>query len=146
VTANTPAVNRSIRIRAPIATVWDALIDPQKIEQWLNGAHVQTTWKPGSPIMFSGSLEGMTYRDKGVVLQFEPEAILQYSHWSKWSRIPDTPDNYSVVTLTVARSAADTLLAVRHENLATDEMYKHSKFHWEMTLPVLKQMLEAEQP
>jgi uncharacterized protein YndB with AHSA1/START domain len=141
--AKTPVVSESIRIRAPIAIVWDALIDPQKIEQWLNSTHVETTWKPGSPITFSGSLEGMTYRDKGIVLQFEPESILQYNHWSKWSRIPDTPDNYSVITLTVERSGADTLLAVRHENLATDEMYKHSKLHWQATLPLLKQLIEG---
>ena len=141
---HSPVVKSSIRIRAPIATVWDALVDPKKIERWLNGAHVETTWKPGSAITFSGSLEGMTYRDKGSVLKFEPEAILQYTHWSKWSRIPDTPANYSIVTLTVEPADSATLLAVRHENFATEEMYRHSKSHWETTLPVLKQMIEDD--
>ena len=141
--ASAPAVSQSIRIRAPIGKVWDALVDPHKIAQWLNGAHVETTWKPGSAITFSGSLEGMTYRDKGVVVKLEPEALMQYTHWSKWSRLPDTPEHYSVITITVAPAHGGTLLAVRHENLATEEMYKHSKSHWETRLPELKKLLEA---
>lgn len=141
--ASAPAVTQSIRIRAPLDAVWDALVDPQKIAQWLNGAHVETTWKPGSPITFSGSLEGMTYRDKGVVVKLEPQALMQYTHWSKWSRLPDTPEHYSVITITVTPAQGGTLLAVRHENLATEEMYKHSKSHWETRLPELKKLLEA---
>ena len=141
--ASAPAVSQSIRIRAAIGKVWDALIDPQKIALWLNGAHVETTWKPGSAITFSGSLEGMTYRDKGTVVKLEPEALMQYTHWSTWSRLPDTPKHYSVITITVAPTDGGTLLAVRHENLATDEMYKHSKSHWETTLQVLKKLLET---
>jgi uncharacterized protein YndB with AHSA1/START domain len=143
VSANAPAVSQSIRIRAPIDKVWDALVDPQIIAQWLNGAHVETTWKPGSAITFSGSLEGMTYRDKGVVVQLEPKSLMQYTHWSKWSRLPDTPEHYSIITIKVAPASGGTLLAVRHENLETEEMYRHSKSHWETTLPVLKKLLET---
>jgi uncharacterized protein YndB with AHSA1/START domain len=143
VIASPPAVAQSIRIRAPIGKVWEALVDPHKIAQWLNGAQIETTWKPGSAITFSGSLEGMTYRDKGTVVQLEPEALMQYTHWSKWSRLPDTPENYSIVTMTVAPMQGGTLLAVRHENLATDEMYRHSKSLWETRLPELKKLVEA---
>lgn len=141
--ATTPAVAQAIRIRAPIDKVWNALVDPQIIAQWLNGAHVETSWKPGSAITFSGSLEGMTYRDKGIVVQLEPKSLMQYTHWSKWSRLPDTPEHYSVITITVAPANGATLLSVRHENLATEEMYRHSKSHWETTLPVLKKLLET---
>jgi uncharacterized protein YndB with AHSA1/START domain len=143
VIATTPAVNQSIRIRAPLGKVWDTLIDPEKIAQWFNGAHVETTWQPGSAITFSGSLEGMTYRDKGTVVKLEPEALMQYTHWSRWSRLPDTPEHYSVITITVTPADGGTLLAVRHENLATEEMYKHSKSLWAATLPVLKKLIES---
>jgi uncharacterized protein YndB with AHSA1/START domain len=140
----TAVVAQSVRIRAPLARVWAALVDPTQIEQWLNGAHIETTWQVGSPITFSGTLEGMTYRDKGTVLQFEPRRIMQYTHWSKWSRLPDTPDNYSAITITVEPAREGTLLAVRHEHFVTDEMYNHAKLHWQTTLPVLKEMVEAE--
>jgi uncharacterized protein YndB with AHSA1/START domain len=140
----TGVVAQSVHILAPLARVWDALVDPAQIEQWLNGAHIETTWQVGSPITFSGAVEGMTYRDKGVVSQFEPRRRLQYTHWSKWSRLPDTPDNYSLITLTVEPEQNGTLLAVRHEHFVTDEMFDHAKFHWQMTLAVLKEMVEAE--
>lgn len=86
----------------------------------------------------------MKFRDKGVVQQFEPGRVLQYTHWSKWSRLPDTPDNHSVVTLTVEPERDGTLLTVRHERFASEELYKHAHFHWQMTLPVLKETVEVD--
>ncbi|HVY80953.1 MAG TPA: SRPBCC family protein [Steroidobacteraceae bacterium] len=141
--ASPPPVTQVIRIRAPLGKVWEALVDPQKIAQWLNGALIETTWEPGSAITFTGSLEGMTFRDKGVVVQLEPQALMQYTHWSTWSRLPDTPEHYSIITITVAPEKGGTLLAVRHENLATEEMYLHSKSHWETRLPELKKLVES---
>lgn len=78
--SNSPAVAKFVRIRAPIDRVWDTLTDPKKIEQWLNGAHVETTREIGSPITFRGTFIGKKYQDKGTVLKFEPGRIMQYTY------------------------------------------------------------------
>lgn len=142
--SSSPLVTKSVRIRAPIDKVWDTLTDPKKIEQWLNGDHVETTWEIGSPITFKGTFMGKKYQDKGTVLKFEPGRVMQYTYLSRWSRLPDTPENHSIITITVEPADEDTALTLNHERFATDEMYKHSRFHWEMTLNALKGLIEAD--
>ncbi len=63
---------KSIAINAPIADVWDALVNPATIKQYMFGADAVSEWKEGSPIVFRGEWEGVEYEDKGVILRFEP--------------------------------------------------------------------------
>jgi hypothetical protein len=37
-------------ISAPIAKVWDALVNPETIKQYMFGAEVVSDWNQGSPI------------------------------------------------------------------------------------------------
>lgn len=52
--------------------VWQALVDPDQIRQYMFGSQVVTDWRPGSPIVWKGKYEGRSYEDKGEVLQVEP--------------------------------------------------------------------------
>ena len=54
----------SIIINAPAAQVWKALTDPAIIKQYFFGTNVETDWKKGSPITWTGEWEGKTYQDK----------------------------------------------------------------------------------
>jgi uncharacterized protein YndB with AHSA1/START domain len=47
----------SINIDAPSEKVWDALITPETIKQYMFGADVVSDWREGSPIVWKG--EGM---------------------------------------------------------------------------------------
>jgi hypothetical protein len=38
-------------------------------------------------------MAGKTHEDKGVILRLEPERLLQYSHFSPLSGLPDAPDS-----------------------------------------------------
>ncbi len=89
----------SIAINAPSADVWDALVNPEAIEQYMFGTHVTTDWREGSPITWKGEWEGKPYEDKGVILKLEPERTLQYSHFSPLAGLPDKPENYHTVTI-----------------------------------------------
>ena len=55
----------SIAINAPVAKVWDALINPDVITQYFFGAEVVSGWKEGSPITFRGEYQGNKYEEKG---------------------------------------------------------------------------------
>jgi len=83
--------NAEIGINAPIAKVWDALVNPETIKQYMFGTNVVSDWKEGSPIVWKGEWQGKTYEDKGVILRLVPRQIIQYSHFSPLSGLPDVP-------------------------------------------------------
>jgi uncharacterized protein YndB with AHSA1/START domain len=44
----------SITIDAPVAQVWDALVNPAAIKQYMFGTNVISDWKKGSAIVWKG--------------------------------------------------------------------------------------------
>ena len=52
--------------------VWAALTEPKLIEKYMFGAHVETDWQPGSPIVWRGEYDGKPYEDKGEIVAVEP--------------------------------------------------------------------------
>jgi hypothetical protein len=42
-----------------------------------------------------------TYRERGTVLAIEREKLLKYSHWTELSRLPDAPENRTVITFSL---------------------------------------------
>src|SRR5688572_25589644 len=136
-------VTKAVRIAAPLAEVWAWLTEPDRIERWLNGTRVDTSWQVGAPLVFSGIWQGMRFRAKGVVLAFESLRRLQYSQWSRFWRLPDVPENYAVVTMAVTADGDDTILEVTHGRFPLETDAKHANFHWTVTLPVLKDLIES---
>jgi uncharacterized protein YndB with AHSA1/START domain len=132
------SVQLSIRIRAKASVVWATLLDPTKIARWMGGAQVESTWEPSSPITFTGTLNKRRYQDRGTVLSCEPERVLRYNHWSSWSAGTRT-----VITLTITPEGdAETVLAVRHDNLTSEEAFGHARFFWRNALADVKDMAE----
>jgi len=84
----------SIVIKAPVTKVWESLVNPEIAKKYFWGAEVSTGWKIGSPITFRGEFNGNKYEEKGEILQFIPESLLEYSHWSSLEGIPDVLENY----------------------------------------------------
>lgn len=134
--------NRSITINAPVAKVWAALRSPEMVKKYLFGTDVVSDWKVGSPIVFKGEWKGKTYKDKGVILRLEPERLIQYSHWSNLSGLPDTPENYHIVTFELSGQGSRTLLSLSQDNNPDEESREHSRKNWEMVLATLKSLLE----
>jgi uncharacterized protein YndB with AHSA1/START domain len=48
----------SVHIDAPLAKVWEALVHPDLIKQYLFGTTVVSDWKEGSPITWKGKWQG----------------------------------------------------------------------------------------
>src|SRR5215212_5822869 len=89
----------STQINAPVAKVWEALVTPDQIKQYMFGTNVVTDWKEGSPIVWKGEWKGKPYEDKGTILALKKERVLQYSHFSPLSGQPDVAENYHTVTI-----------------------------------------------
>ena len=132
----------STTINAPIAEVWDALVNPKVIKQYMFGTNVISDWRVGSPIVWKGEWQGKAYEDKGKILKFEPQRLLQYSHFSPLSGQPDVPSSYHTVTIDLSRQGAQTKVSLSQDKNATDEAREHSEKNWKMMLEGLKKLLE----
>jgi uncharacterized protein YndB with AHSA1/START domain len=129
-------------IRAPIEKVWDALVNPETIKQYMFGTQVSSDWKAGSAILWKGEWLGKRYEDKGVILQVEPRHRLQYTHFSPLSGLPDAPENYHTVTIDLLSESLTTRVSLSQDNNLTDQARDHSAKNWHMMLEGLKTQLE----
>ena len=133
----------STTIDAPREKVWDALVNPMIIRQYMFGTEVESDWDVGSPIVWKGEWQGKPYEDKGVILQLEPARKLSYSHFSPLSGRPDTPENYHTVTVELTDDGAMTLDELSQDNNSSEEAREHSTTNWKQMLAALKDHLEA---
>jgi uncharacterized protein YndB with AHSA1/START domain len=139
--------NKTININAPISKVWDTLTIPELMKKWMSETDINiiTDWTVGSPILIRGHLHRIKFENKGTVLQFEREKILQYSHLSSLSRLADKPENYSVLEFRIAPINNQTTLTLTLSNFPTETIYKHLAFYWNVTLEILKRMIEEQE-
>ena len=141
-----PIVEKSVEISASTHDVWRMLTEPDQISKWMDGARVESTWEVGSDITFSGTMPNFNkkYRDRGTVLAAEHEKFLQYSHWSEMTRIPDVPENRTIITFMLEPMNEKTRLTFRQENFHGEVEYKHANFFWGVALYVMKNLLEGQ--
>jgi uncharacterized protein YndB with AHSA1/START domain len=135
-------LNKTININASISKVWNGLTNPDLIKEWLFGSIVISDWKVGSQILFTGNWQGTNYADKGTILAFDPGNKFQYNYWSGFSGLPDSPENYSVITFELTPNDNATILTLTQSNFATETGYEHSDKNWDATLELLKKIIE----
>ena len=132
----------SITINASSAKIWNALVNPEAIKQYMFGTNVVSDWHEGSPIVWKGEWQGRPYEDKGQILQFKPAQTIQYSHFSPLSGLPDKPENYHTVTIELTTDGNQTYVSLAQDNNANEEEQIHSENNWKMMLTSLKQFVE----
>lgn len=124
------AIKKSITLNAPPPAVWDALTNPEKIKLYLFDTRTECDWKKGSPIVFTGMWDGKEYRDGGTILEIETERLLKYDYYSSFSSLPDLPENYSVLTFTLAPIGGGTELTLEQEGFENENAMRHSSENW----------------
>lgn len=129
-------------VNATRAQVWDALVNPQKIKQYMFGTSVQSDWTVGSKIVWKGEWKGKPYEDKGKILAIEPNERLQYSHFSPLSGLADEPENYHNVTIALEDEGKQTRIALSQDKNATEKARAESQKNWENMLKGLKTVVE----
>ena len=132
----------STTIDASPKKTWDALVTPEAIKQYMFGTTVVSDWKAGGAIVWKGEWQGQQYEDKGVILQFDPERRLRFTHFSPLAGVPDKPENYHTVTIDLAPDGARTHVSLAQDNNPTEEAREHSEKNWQTVLAGLKQYLE----
>jgi uncharacterized protein YndB with AHSA1/START domain len=143
-TSNNLIARAEITIHATIAMVWDALVNPAVIKQYMFGTNVVSEWKKGSTILWQGEWKGKAYEDKGEILQIIPQQKLQYTHYSPLTGLQDSPENYHTVTIDLFERGNKVVASLSQDNNATEADKEHSEKNWKMMLDGLKQLLEKE--
>jgi uncharacterized protein YndB with AHSA1/START domain len=134
-------------INAPPAAVWKALMTPSKFKQFFYGSDIETDWKVGSPMKFRGEWKGKKYEDKGEVTAVDEPKKLAFTHWSPLSGMPDTPENYHVVSFDLRPAGAATAVVLTQTNqndaepLTAKNRAEYDK-NWTMVLEGLKKAVE----
>jgi uncharacterized protein YndB with AHSA1/START domain len=129
-------------IGAPKSKVWEALVTPDAIKQYMFGADVESDWTKGSQITWKGEMKGKKYEDKGVILKIETEQTLQYSHFSPLSGKPDKPENYHTVTINLSGIGNESEVSLSQDNNSDEKTREESEKNWGAMLEGLKKYLE----
>ena len=140
---NTYIAKATTTIHTSASKVWQALVNPELIKQYLFNTDVISDWKVGSPIIYRGEWEGKPFEDKGEILEIEPEKVLKSTHWSPLSGVPDTPENYHTVTYTLSEKGDSTDVTITQDNNASEDEKAHSEKNWQTVLKGMKDLLEA---
>jgi len=141
-------INKTLNIDAPASKVWSTLTDPELMKLWMLDFEINITsdWKVGSSIKIHGDLHGIKFENKGTILQFEPEKVLEYSYWSSLSQHADVPENYSVITFRLTPIDGKTILTFTQSNFETEVSYKHFNYYWNVALGLLKRLNDVSHP
>jgi len=131
-------------VAAPPAAVWEALVDPGLIKQYMTGTEVVSDWKRGSAIVWKGEYEGRAFEDKGKILEIEPGQRISYSHFSPLTGEPDVPENYHTVTVELSPGGerGPTGVTLTQDNNDDAESRDHSAAFWQDMLDRLKGVVE----
>ncbi len=131
------------QIKAPAEPVWDALVNPDKIKQYLFGTNTTSQWVLGSEILFEGEYQGQHYRDKGRITAIQENKILQYTYWTSFSGLEDKDENYSLVRFELQNMADGTHLLLTQEGFPNQQAAEHSSVAWQQILEAIKKLIEA---
>lgn len=135
-------LSASVDINASIERVWFALTDKEMIKQYFWGTEINTDWEKGSPVRFTGTWEGITYEDKGFILEIEKEKIFKHSYWSSFWGTDYNPEDFSIITYELSTNGSQTTLCVTQEGFKDEQSREHSVGNWKGILDNIKNLVE----
>jgi uncharacterized protein YndB with AHSA1/START domain len=135
----------SIAIDAPRGKVWQALVDPTIIKQYLFGTDAKSDWKKGSSLTYTGEWQGKPYVDKGTIIDIVPEKLLHSTYLSGNSGKEDIPENYNNVIYTLEPRGEQTVVHLTQDNIDTKEEVKKMEENWGIVLEQMKKTVESSE-
>jgi hypothetical protein len=104
---------------------------------------IKTNWEINSPITVTG-FHHVKFENRGFVLKYQPNRLLEYTHFSSLSRLQDEAANYTSIKFELEPSQHQTLLKLTIENFPTETIYKHLCFYWRTTIEKIKNFAEQQ--
>ena len=104
---------------------------------------IATNWKIKTPIIIRG-FDHLPFENKGIVLEYNKEKKLTYTHLRSLSRLPDKTGSYSILEFELKALDQQTELNLTITNFPTETIQKHLEFYWRTTIVKIKKYAEAE--
>jgi uncharacterized protein YndB with AHSA1/START domain len=126
--------------------VWEILISPEKVKQIYYGSVIESTFEIGSPIQYVGpGAEGdKTVHVYGTMLEYKPNKILSFTHFTGKSYLTDEKEYESRITFTLESVGESTKLILVHDQWSEkDPSYENSNTSWSIILSNSKTLLET---
>lgn len=143
----TGGFSTTITINSDTGKVWNTLTNTKLMKKWMGDPEmkieVDTDWAINSPILISG-FHHIKFVNKGLILQYDKEKKLKYSHLSSVSRLPDITENYTVLEFVLIPLGKKTQLTLNIENFPTETIRKHLEFYWRTTVVMIKEAAEND--
>jgi len=149
---NQRTITNTITINAPIAEVWDALVNPEQTRKYMFGCETVSDWEPGSPLLWQMMYEGKEFvAVKGHIVAIRPDTFLSYTTIDPNNpSIEDVPANYLTVTYALSTENGQTVLTVTQGDYATvadgerryEEAYNEGE-GWNPILVAIKKLVEG---
>lgn len=135
----------SLTINAPRAKVWDALVDPEKITQYILASDVVSAWREGSSIVWKSEFHGKPFEIKGTILRLEPQRLLEFDQSRPVFRATQVvrPSDYHRVTIELSDEGAQTHLSLIEQGSTTEREFAHAQGGWQLALGNMKALLEG---
>jgi uncharacterized protein YndB with AHSA1/START domain len=134
-------ISKTITINATTSKIWNCLTTPALIKLWMSDTEMKiiSDWVIGSTIIFETTVNG---KYKGKILLLEPEKVFKYTSYSKVFRLPDEPENYSIIEFKLVPLKDQTILSITHSNLLAETAVEHSNFYWNVALENIRKLSE----
>lgn len=129
-------------ISASPEQVWDALTDPVAISRFMFGSQVDTDWRVGSTITWTGEYDGRQFQDKGEILEMDEPSRLRMTHYSPMSGRPDEPESYHHLDYRLESTDAGTRLTLDQDGNSSEEQAEQFAANWQLMLDQVKQYVE----
>ncbi len=141
-----PIVEVDTTIAADPKTIWAAMT--RKHTAMFAGADVDTDWKVGHPITFSGRWKGKAFKDHGEIQSLKEGRELSFTHWSEMDGTPDKPENYHIVRYVLEPHGHKTMVKLSQTNMGNAKVDASTRQeyekNWRMMLDGLKDAVEKK--
>ena len=140
-----PAQVYTVFIRASQAKVWEALTKPEFTHRYMYDSEANTTWKPGSRLLWTQHDGGDELVD-GEVIEYDKPNRLVYSWIVKYD--PSlTPEGPSRVTYELSEADGLTKVTIIHDDFPSgSKVYDNVAGGWPYILSGLKTLVETGSP
>jgi len=132
-----------VEVHATPERVWAALTEPDQIAAYMGGSRVETTWRVGSPITWSGEYDGHAYQDKGEVLAYDEPHVLSVTHYSPLMGQDDQPENYHTLVYKLTAAGDTTRLSLTQDGCTDEAQAEQFSRNWQQMLEGLKTHVES---
>jgi uncharacterized protein YndB with AHSA1/START domain len=141
----TETFSTTVTIDSGVDEVWNSLTKPDLMAEWMGEPDfeitVDTDWRVNSTISIQG-FHHVKFENTGTVLEYKTEKKLKYTHLSSLSRLPDKPENHSILEFNLRPIEERTQLTLTIENFPTESIRKHLEFYWKATIMTIKRSVE----